>query len=97
MTAYEAMDILMSCAFCALLDSDYCCTAADEDCRHAKQMAIEALDKQIAKKPRDVYYGGNFVKMGNCPNCDNAVNSFYQYCAECGQALEWDGVEIKNL
>ena len=50
-------------------------------------MAIEALEKQIPKKPVDCdgYY---------CPNCgarvDDDGRGYEQpYCMECGQAIKW--------
>ena len=50
----------------------------------ACEVAIEALEKQIPKK----------VIGYECPNCGectdfNGVNKF-DYCAECGQRLDWN-------
>lgn len=53
----------------------------------AREMAIEALEKQIPKKPMpdSKYYG-----VGICPVC-NAVftDNSTRYCGNCGQALDW--------
>ena len=55
----------------------------------AINLAIEALEKQIPKKP---------VKWSNgtlhCPNCekDNSCLCF-KVCVECGQALDWSEEE----
>lgn len=55
-----------------------------------KDMAIEALEKQIPKKPNkhvediiDEYY--------SCPKCMNNEldDIFDNYCPRCGQALDW--------
>lgn len=57
--------------------------------KEAMEMAIEALEKQIPKKP---------VKWSNgtlhCPNCekDNSCLCF-KVCVECGQALDWSEEE----
>lgn len=51
------------------------------------QMAIEALEKQIPKKP--IYRHGNY----DCPVCGKpaiAVSARKkEYCDFCGQALDW--------
>lgn len=61
----------------------------------ALEMAIEALKKQIPKKPLNPcgrYYGK--AKGGNCPICGAGTNSVtYTYCRKCGQALDWSGEE----
>ena len=63
-----------------------------------KALAIEALEKQIPKQPKeyeDKYYA--------CPNCGNPVMMKWEcyskvlmdksnglpYCLGCGQALDW--------
>ncbi len=52
----------------------------------AFNMAIEALEKQIQKKPL------NNIEYPSCPSCNRA---FYfgcidKYCSECGQAIKWE-------
>lgn len=52
--------------------------------------AIEALEKQIPKKPittKDGYKGS----YGICPNCKNIIDEWndYCFCNECGQAIDW--------
>lgn len=61
-----------------------------------KNLCIEALEKQIPKKP---YYEGNGYSDGElvydtwrCPNCDSAYEveyDDYKYCPNCGQAIDW--------
>lgn len=56
--------------------------------------AIEAIEKQIPKKPREtgaMYY---------CPNCgglvvltDFVTDITCNYCLKCGQALDWSEEE----
>ena len=53
------------------------------------EMAINALEKQIPKKPR--FYAHNYY----CSVCDNLVgnNEFewqrFKYCDNCGQKIDW--------
>lgn len=53
----------------------------------AYQIAIQALDKQIPKKPeKDMGYG-------YCPLCEQGVDDAYLFCYQCGQRLDW---EVEN-
>ena len=64
----------------------------------AYELAINALEKQIAKKPTEVderieedYYYLSFL----CPNCGGSVTGQpYRpdYCKHCGQKLDWSEV-----
>lgn len=57
----------------------------------AFEMAIEALEKRMPKKPvteKDKVIFG--IVCGRCPECDSAVYSTTNlYCHNCGQALDW--------
>lgn len=63
----------------------------------ALDMAVEALEKQIPKKPN--IYGDGYDDDGNliydtydCPNCQKSFEMEYEeydYCPNCGQALDW--------
>lgn len=64
--------------------------------RKALTMAIEALEKQIPKKP--IHKHKNYY----CPICkedgwvlwdDAEPNDFDNFCGKCGQALDWSGEE----
>ena len=60
----------------------------------ALETAIEALKKQIPRKPLNPYgrYYGK-AKGGNCPICGAGTNSVtYTYCRKCGQALDWSDI-----
>jgi hypothetical protein len=50
---------------------------------------IEALEKQIPKKPIQDRY----IKF--CPQCNNSLDfpERYEYCTDCGQALDWSDTE----
>lgn len=55
--------------------------------------AIEALEKQLAKKPieiNDAYTHkiGEF-RVAKCPNCRKEVSDRFDVCLECGQELDW--------
>ena len=71
------------------------CLTIDECRKHNKaiSMAIEALEKQIPKKPLHMH------KNYYCPICkedgwmlwDDAVpNDMDKYCGICGQAIDWE-------
>ena len=59
--------------------------------------SIEALEKQIPKKPLDVCTP--VVTWGLCPECKGELNKLggkpnrllkgTAYCPDCGQALDW--------
>lgn len=59
----------------------------------AVSMAINALEKQIAKKSnkierkRDEY--GFIYQLGECPLCGKVVSDDRQ-CCDCGQRLNWE-------
>ena len=58
----------------------------DEDCRmsaEALKLAIEALEKQIPKKPYWEYGGCH------CKSCGLDVLSDEDFCPLCGQAIDW--------
>ena len=61
----------------------------------AFEMAIEALEKRMPKKPvteKDKVIFG--IVCGRCPECDSAVYSTTNlYCHNCGQALDWSETE----
>ena len=74
------------------------CLTLDECRKHNKaiSMAIEALEKQIPKKPLHMH------KNYYCPICkedgwmlwDDAVpNDMDEYCGKCGQAIDWEDYE----
>lgn len=51
--------------------------------RVAKEMAIKALEKQIAKKPIWV----EKCDMDACPICKSLYARQVPYCSDCGQRL----------
>ena len=54
------------------------------------QVAINALEKQIPKKPIERISLLGLDKGGKCPTCNKHINtcSYWMYCA-CGQKIDW--------
>lgn len=67
--------------------------SADDDFfrkSEAIEIAIDALEKQIPKKPIKLTDWGN----NRCPCCgtlygENGVMENYDYCTDCGQKIDW--------
>ena len=56
------------------------------------EIAINALEKQIPKKPKEIIVIDR--KSFACPRCNEILHSYLQsYCADCGQALDWSDSE----
>ena len=49
----------------------------------ALDVAIKALEKQIAKKPIDR------CMFKECPDCHEIEIQYCNYCPTCGQKLDW--------
>lgn len=68
-----------------------CCTSIDLGNIEAIEMAISALEKQIAKKPEQ---GTTNAFIYVCPNCGGPVGSleveeiWCDFCPKCGQAID---------
>lgn len=68
-----------------------------DELSEALQMAMEALEKQIPKKPTPIDYEKYIDVINNakslrgaywCPNCKRVVKSG-SFCSNCGQKLDW--------
>lgn len=69
--------------------------------KEAAKMAIQALEKQIPKKP--TYEGDGYAPDGTfiydtwiCPCCDKRYEvdyDDYDYCPNCGQKIDWSNEE----
>lgn len=94
MTYEEAIEIISSNICYNLLGCmDGICKHTDEKpC--AVQMAREAMEKQIPKKPSGTLTisGISRYKSGNC-GCGTAIAMVYKYCPNCGQSIDWSGEE----
>lgn len=85
-TNEEAIKMLKEFAIVDAIQEDY----------DVIDMAIEALEKQIPKKPNDIStYEGWVVKgeeghfFGTCPFCKSHVIIEQKTC-DCGQRLDWE-------
>lgn len=58
-----------------------------DELTEAMRMSIQALEKQILKKPeeRDCIGFGTLA----CPVCKRALYLYGPYCDNCGQAIDW--------
>ena len=67
------------------------CLTLDECRKHNKaiSMAIEALEKQIQKKPIEKYTDYDGTEAGLCPFCNEGVDEKMNFCSYCGQAIDW--------
>ena len=71
------------------IDLPFGFTVSDE----ASIMAINALEKQIPKKPKMRHLKPyDSYNDGQCPNCKAYVNedSGNNYCPNCAQKLDWE-------
>ena len=60
------------------------------DFQVAREKAIEAMEKQIPKKPIDLITDENEFICIICPSCQEiAVEITDKYCRKCGQAIDW--------
>ena len=73
-----------------------------EDYYKANEMAIQALEKQIPKKPIMKQYFENLKEEYLCcPTCGEILTdripadnkTFYFHCMNCGQKLDWSDEE----
>lgn len=72
-----------------------------EQMKYAKQIAIEALEKQIPKRPTPHKVDVPKIKVGNgfwgkgttvyrCPCCNELISRICDCCYKCGQAIDWN-------
>ena len=61
----------------------------DKYTTYAIDLAIEALDKQILKKPIEKYKDYDGTEAGLCPFCNEGVDEKMNFCSYCGQAIDW--------
>lgn len=83
--------------FMQIEDENNDCKFTEDDYK-ANEMAIQALEKQIAKKP--TFEGDGYAPDGTlvydtwiCPCCDKRYEvdyDDYDYCPNCGQKLDLD-------
>lgn len=61
---------------------------SEKDFMEFLNFSIEALEKQVPKKPT---YEATIQECHTCPNCKNVLDRFDKtlYCMFCGQKLSW--------
>lgn len=62
--------------------------------KQALDIAIEALEKQMPKKPLN-REDKSEISYGYCPCCSNMIDNWVdiRFCGECGQAIDWEETE----
>lgn len=58
---------------------------AEEPTAEALNDAIEAVKKQMPRKPKMIK-GVSGMEYGACPECDSVT--IFKFCANCGQAID---------
>ena len=103
MTESEAIEKLKNMRlYMQIEDKNNDCKFTEDDYK-ANEMAIQALEKQIPKKPRKTdSYRGIFRRIYAyvCPTCGNACLEKQEnerqdtmFCWNCGQKLDWSDEE----
>lgn len=84
----------------ALEELSYEDTAYGGKCTYEVRMtALDALEKQIPEKPKNVksifdFSGRYYTTKGDCPCCGaKGLFRAISYCYSCGQKLDWGGSE----
>ena len=59
----------------------------------AIRMAVDALEKQIPKRPKykaeDRFVKNHVTEYSYCPVCEKEVVAGDMFCVMCGQAIDW--------
>ena len=87
MTESEAVEKLKNMLlFMQIEDENNDCKFTEDDYK-ANEMAINALEKQIPKKPKERDCIGFNTLV--CPVCKGELYLYEPYCDNCGQKLDW--------
>lgn len=91
MTEQEAIEKLKNMRlFMQITDDNNECKFTEDDYK-ANEMAIQALEKQMPKKPKERDCIG-FDTLA-CPECKMALYLYEPYCDNCGQKIDWSDEE----
>ena len=66
-----------------------------------KVLAIDALEKQVQKKPTNTKIATlnkspeaiSWEQIHCCPRCESNLVSQYKYCPQCGLEIDWEDEE----
>ena len=87
MTESEAVEKLKNMRlFMQIEDENNDCKFTEDDYK-ANEIAIQALEKQMPKKPKERDCIG-FDTLA-CPECKMALYLYETYCDNCGQKIDW--------
>lgn len=81
--------------FMQIEDKNNDCKFTEDDYK-ANEMAIQALEKQIPKKPKKIEAEGfRYTDAYRCPLCGGNFSGtgIADYCYHCGQKLDWSDEE----
>ena len=91
MTESEAIEKLKNMRlYMQIEDKNNDCKFTEDDYK-ANEMAINALEKQMPKKPKERDCIGFDTLV--CPKCKMALYLYEPYCDNCGQAIDWSDEE----
>lgn len=64
-----------------------------EKCSDMEDRILEALEKQIPKKPKVSHLGFDICPMCKSHEVRSTYGSRQDYCPYCGQRIDWSEVE----
>lgn len=92
MTEREAVEKLKNMRlFMQIEDENNDCKFTEDDYK-ANEMAIQALEKQIPKKPiKSENQVVRYVNTYYCPTCELGITgtNIAKWCYHCGQKIDW--------
>ena len=96
MTEREAVEKLKNMRlFMQIEDNKNECKFTEDDYK-ANEMAVQALEKQIPKKPiKSENQVVRYVNTYYCPTCELGITgtNIAKWCYHCGQAIDWSDVD----
>lgn len=97
MTESEAIERIEKCVCASKQNQNLC----NDDCKYSADkcvfsLAIQALEKQIPKKPLYIENLG-CTALWLCPVCERRIiRSDLVYCHQCGQKLDWSDEDERS-
>ena len=98
MTESEAIKICNTIGFAASFSNPQgiSLNTTKDELTEAMRMSIQALEKQIPKKPKKIKAEGyRYTDTYRCPLCGENFSGtgIADYCYHCGQKLDWSDEE----